>query len=274
MNKKRGFTLVELLVVIAVIALLLSILMPVLKKAQDQAKRILCGNHIKNMMYAITMYADTHDNKIPYTAYGAWPWDVSLSITTELLRNMGTDTSTFTGNVPVEFGENFYCPANSQQRRYRDAYWNYSLDPTTGYRVLGYAFMWKAIWNTTTAGVTTRIILGKDGITADPSKKWVNRTDMPQASEVDLIVDATLSIQVPDTINYPKGNFAIIATGTTPGGTANCTNHLVTAKEAAGGNVGFADNHVEWRPFTEMMHRITITTNPTTSGSTTLWWWW
>jgi prepilin-type N-terminal cleavage/methylation domain-containing protein/prepilin-type processing-associated H-X9-DG protein len=275
MNKKRGFTLVELLVVIAVIALLLSILMPVLRKAKDGAMRILCGNHIKNVMLGMMMYADTHNNKIPYANAANWPWDVDRSIVTELLKSMGTDVSTIVTPavpppfstpfyVPVEFSTNFYCPANARKTRYQASEWNC---PWLDRRVLGYAFIWKAPWNTT----PPMAILGTvNGVSApDPSKKWVDRTDMPQASEAELVMDATLCDRGDDHVLYPQGNFGVIITGSNPLGIPDNSNHLITDAKVSGGNIGFADGHVEWRPFTEMMHRINKG-----AGKGPIWWWW
>ena len=46
MSQKRGFTLVELLVVISIIALLVAILMPALSKARKQAKKVVCQAHL------------------------------------------------------------------------------------------------------------------------------------------------------------------------------------------------------------------------------------
>lgn len=60
MKRKKGFTLVELLVVIAVIALLMAILLPALSKAKEQARRAICGANLKQVGVAMAGYvADT-----------------------------------------------------------------------------------------------------------------------------------------------------------------------------------------------------------------------
>lgn len=62
MSKYRAFTLVELLVVISIIALLLSILMPSLSKAREQARSVVCKTGLKNLgLAAITYGADNDD---------------------------------------------------------------------------------------------------------------------------------------------------------------------------------------------------------------------
>lgn len=54
--KRTGFTLVELLVVIATIALLMAILVPALRSSRLQAKSILCSSNIKQLLVGLMMY--------------------------------------------------------------------------------------------------------------------------------------------------------------------------------------------------------------------------
>jgi prepilin-type N-terminal cleavage/methylation domain-containing protein len=61
MKKTNGFTLVELLVVISIIAVLLAILMPSLQKAREQGRRIVCANNLKTMALGDVMYAQESD---------------------------------------------------------------------------------------------------------------------------------------------------------------------------------------------------------------------
>ena len=61
MKKKSGFTLVEILVVITIIAALLSLIMSVLARSRQAAYRLTCLNNLKQLGVAVTTYAQSYD---------------------------------------------------------------------------------------------------------------------------------------------------------------------------------------------------------------------
>jgi len=65
MRPRKAFTLVELLVVISIIALLISILLPSLRKARLQAKFVVCQHSQRQIVNAATIYAAGGDGKFP-----------------------------------------------------------------------------------------------------------------------------------------------------------------------------------------------------------------
>ena len=66
----RAFTLIELLVVVAIIALLISILLPSLNRAKRQARQVVCSTDLKSQYGAAMFYAEEYDDRIPRAMQG------------------------------------------------------------------------------------------------------------------------------------------------------------------------------------------------------------
>ena len=71
MRTNRGFTLVELLVVIVVLVLLLSILIPSLNVAKDLARQVCCAANMNAAGKSLQLYAEKNDGKMPPFRMGA-----------------------------------------------------------------------------------------------------------------------------------------------------------------------------------------------------------
>jgi prepilin-type N-terminal cleavage/methylation domain-containing protein/prepilin-type processing-associated H-X9-DG protein len=87
MKKKNAFTLIELLVVVAIIAVLISMLLPALGSARESARKVVCGSNMGQVAKAIQFYAQ--DNKDCLPTYEG--------------DKVGTPTSTF-GNYTSNYG--------------------------------------------------------------------------------------------------------------------------------------------------------------------------
>jgi len=67
-RKRKGFTLVELLVVIGIIALLISILMPSLARARQSANLVACQSNFKQVYTALSFYANENKGFLPFAS--------------------------------------------------------------------------------------------------------------------------------------------------------------------------------------------------------------
>src|SRR5262249_19277292 len=64
-RRDSAFTLVELLVVVAIIAILIGILVPSLSKAREQARKTVCGTKVRAWGQAFLMYAEEFSTALP-----------------------------------------------------------------------------------------------------------------------------------------------------------------------------------------------------------------
>ena len=75
--RRRGFTLVELLVVIGIIALLVGILLPSLNKARDAAKKTACLANLRSLGQLVTLYANQSKGQIPIGCSTSTRWPLA-----------------------------------------------------------------------------------------------------------------------------------------------------------------------------------------------------
>ena len=108
--RQSAFTLIELLVVISIIALLISILLPALKKTREAGKSIACSSNERQLSIAYEMFSSDHDGQLLETKFdpnNTW-------FNHQLPPYLGVpQTSLF--NSTEHAGSFFYCPASSEE---------------------------------------------------------------------------------------------------------------------------------------------------------------
>lgn len=74
MSTRRGFTVVELLTVIAVLSLLAAFIMPAVQHSRESARRTQCQNNLKQFGLALQNYESAHRVLPPGAVLGGWSW--------------------------------------------------------------------------------------------------------------------------------------------------------------------------------------------------------
>lgn len=129
--RKAAFTLIEMLVVIAVMALLLAVLMPALANARQQGKTVACLSNLRQLAIVADLYTHSHDGYYPiaYTYEMSYPVATSYAWDFTTIKDWSKNNQTVVPGLLWQgrtAGKIHQCPS------FKGAH-NWLNDPYTGY---------------------------------------------------------------------------------------------------------------------------------------------
>ncbi len=149
-HARRAFSLIDVLVSLAIISVLIGLMLPALSSIRETSRKVVCSSNIRQLGLSMAMYADDYKGRLPYSAY----YSKSLSTSSEqfegpeklMLARIGGNMNKWDG-LGLLFGRQYcsaaqvyYCPSHKSIHRY-DAYsdgWNGApIDVLTNFQYRG-----------------------------------------------------------------------------------------------------------------------------------------
>ena len=68
-SQAKGFTIVEMMVSLSIIALMITLLVPLLGRTREAAHRLMCANNLRQIGMGLSLYGSTHADRLPSTVF-------------------------------------------------------------------------------------------------------------------------------------------------------------------------------------------------------------
>lgn len=228
----EGFTLIEMLVVIAIIAILATLALPPLARAKARGQATYCMNNLRQFGMTLHMYAGDHDDVLPYNMgwggikqtvaagkYLNWvnnvmDWNTDPDNTNTFLLMVGGLGPYFSGSHSV-----FRCPSD------------YVLDPEQ--QALGWSERVRSVSMNAMLGNAGEFLTGTINTNNPGYKQFFRMSDVPEPSRIFAFVE-----EHPDSIDdgYFLNKFYSYQ-----------WNDLPASYHNGGANFTFVDGHAEFR---------------------------
>lgn len=124
--RTRGFSIIDLLVSIVVIAVLLGITLPVLGHATEASRRVVCRSNVRQMALAVAMYAEDHDGRIPQSEFAAGDTPDTFRPEQMMTLNAGKGAGDWEGlgwlyaDEYLRTPNLFYCPSHRGEHDFQE----------------------------------------------------------------------------------------------------------------------------------------------------------
>jgi prepilin-type N-terminal cleavage/methylation domain-containing protein len=104
-RRKKGFTLIELMIVIAIIAILAAVLVPNFMRAREASRLTACKSNLKNISTSVETYSNDYDGLYPGTTQ---------------FQDVNSSGNSGVGTLAISYiGKTLNCPAAAKAYRYR-----------------------------------------------------------------------------------------------------------------------------------------------------------
>jgi prepilin-type N-terminal cleavage/methylation domain-containing protein len=229
---RRAFTLVELLVVVAVIALLAAILMPSLRRSLELARGSVCQTQLRNQANACNQFGGENDQRLPDLHDYARAYNDSGSLYSPYWLS-GTWVNRLMDQYSVR-REFFYCPSNHDGWNLDPLWEHHFANDQRVTRIIGYSYFGAH------PGFSVQGKIAVSFLEDPPSYPVFARTLIDKPAYQALWVDLTR--------NQPNGDWWTYDAAWT-GKRLGVNHFLYNENKPDGMNEAYADESVRWVPW-------------------------